>query len=112
MHLFVGDGQQQVIDYGHTYLVVNGVCYSILSLLFIYRYTLQGLGQSVVPTIAGIMELLMRAGAAFLLVDMFGYIGACFANPLAWVGSCLPLAVAYYLTQRSLRRSYPERLAD
>lgn len=112
MHLFVGDGQQQVIDYGHTYLVVNGVCYSILSLLFIYRYTLQGLGQSVVPTIAGIMELLMRAGAAFLLVDMFGYIGACFANPLAWVGSCLPLAVAYYLTQRSLRRSYPERLTE
>ncbi len=106
MHMFVGDGQQQVIDYGQMYLTVNGVNYFVLSLLFVYRYTLQGLGQNMVPTIAGIMELCMRAGAAIVLVDHFGYIGACFANPMAWIGACLPLAVAYYITRRGLRRSY------
>ncbi|MFA6849484.1 MAG: MATE family efflux transporter [Selenomonadaceae bacterium] len=106
MHMFVGDGQQQVIDYGQMYLTVNGVNYFVLSLLFVYRYTLQGLGQSMVPTIAGIVELLMRAGAAIVLVNYFGYIGACFANPMAWIGSCLPLAVAYYMTRRGLRKSY------
>ena len=37
MELFVGEGQQQVVDYGQMYLVVNGVCYFILSLLFIFR---------------------------------------------------------------------------
>ena len=67
MRLFVGDGAQQVIDFGHEYLIVNGSCYWILSFLFIFRYTLQGLGQSVVPTIAGIMELLMRTAAALFL---------------------------------------------
>lgn len=106
MYMFVGDGQQQVIDYGQMYLTVNGVNYVILSLLFVYRYTLQGLGQNMVPTIAGVMELFMRAGAAIVLVDNFGYIGACFANPMAWIGACLPLAVAYYITRRGLRRSY------
>jgi Na+-driven multidrug efflux pump len=106
MHMFVGDGQQQVIDYGHMYLTVNGVNYFVLSLLFVYRYTLQGLGQNMVPTIAGIVELLMRAGAAIVLVNYFGYIGACFANPMAWIGSCLPLAAAYYITRRGLRKSY------
>lgn len=106
LYLFVGPGQQQVIDYGQLYLVVNGVCYWILSLLFIYRYTLQGLGQSMVPTIAGIMELLMRAGAALFLVSCTGYLGACLANPLAWIGSCVPLAVAFYMTRRALRRQY------
>ena len=55
MHMFVGDGQQQVIDYGETYFIVNGVCYWLLALLFIYRFTLQGLGQSTVPTLAGII---------------------------------------------------------
>ncbi len=104
MYLFVGDGQQQVIDYGQLYLVINGACYMILSLLFIYRYTLQGLGQTIVPTIAGIMELVMRAVAALVLVTYFGYTGACFASPLAWLGSCVPLTIAYYATRRELRK--------
>lgn len=103
---FVGAEQTKVIEYGHLYLIVDGVSYIILSLLFIYRFTLQGLGQSIVPTIAGIMELLMRGAAAVFLVNMWGYIGACLANPLAWLGSCLPLAVMYYYTRRVLRRSY------
>jgi len=106
MHMFVGDGQEQVIEYGQTYLLVNGLCYSILSLLFIFRYTLQGLGQSVVPTIAGIMELAMRVAAAVFLVRYFGYIGACFANPLAWIGSLVPLAIAYAITRHSLHKAY------
>jgi len=103
MYMFVGAGQQQVVDYGQTYLVINGACYSILALLFIYRYTLQGLGQTVVPTIAGIMELVMRAVAAIILVENFGYIGACFASPMAWLGACVPLGIAYYVTRRTLR---------
>ena len=106
MHLFVGDGAQQVIDFGHEYLIVNGSCYWILSFLFIFRYTLQGLGQSVVPTIAGIMELLMRTAAALFLCDWLGYLGACLANPMAWIGSCVPLAIAFYWTHRSFKKKY------
>ncbi len=104
--LFVGVGEREVISLGQEYLIVNGVCYWILSLLFIFRYTLQGLGQSVVPTIAGIMELLMRAGAAIFLVSSLGYLGACLANPMAWIGSCVPLAIAFFWTWRSFRRRY------
>lgn len=103
---FVGSEEVQVIEYGHLYLIVNGISYVILSLLFIYRFTLQGLGQSIVPTIAGVMELLMRGLVAVFLVNMWGYIGACLANPLAWIGSCLPLAVMYYYTRRNLHRAY------
>lgn len=108
IRLFVGDGQEQVVEYGHLYLIVNGSCYLILSLLFIYRYTLQGLGQSVIPTVAGIMELVMRAGAGLFLVDMFGYIGACWANPMAWIGSCVPLMITFYITRKSLLKRYSE----
>lgn len=103
MYLFVGDGQEQVIAFGQEYLLVNGVCYWILSLLFIFRYTLQGLGQSVVPTIAGIMELIMRGAAAIFLCQSLGYLGACLANPMAWLGSCVPLAIAYWWTRRTFR---------
>lgn len=102
MALFVGAGEAEILAYGQEYLVINGVCYWILSLLFVFRYTLQGLGQSVVPTIAGIMELVMRAAAAIVLCDWLGYVGACMASPMAWIGSCVPLAIAYVWTRRSL----------
>ena len=102
MHGFVGAEEESVIGMGGTYLTINGLCYIVLSLLFIFRFTLQGLGKTLVPTIAGVMELVMRALAAVFLISEFGYIGACFANPLAWVGSCIPLAAAYFLTQKKL----------
>ena len=104
MYLFVGDGQDEVISYGQTYLTVNGLCYFLLALLSIFRYTLQGLGQSTVPTVAGIMELVMRVVAAIVLVKYWGFLGACFANPLAWLGACIPLAWAYFVVRRKFRR--------
>ncbi len=100
--LFVGDGEEQVVEYGHMYLIIQGASYWILSLLFIFRYTLQGLGHSTVPTFAGIMELVMRAAAAIFLVAWFGYLGACFASPMAWLGSCVPLAISYWFTRKKL----------
>ncbi len=106
MHLFVGDGQEQIIDYGRQFLVINGVCYWILSLLFIFRFTLQGLGQSFVPTVAGAMELIMRVLAAIFLVDIYGYVGACLSNPLAWLGACVPLTIAFFIARRDLRRNH------
>ena len=106
MQLFVGEGQQQVVEYGQTYFVVNGVCYWILALLFIFRFTLQGLGKSMVPTIAGIMELIMRAVAAIFLVEWLDYPGACMANPMAWIGSCVPLMVAFFMTRNHMRKHY------
>jgi Na+-driven multidrug efflux pump len=74
-----------------------------LSSSVIFRSTLQGLGQSVVPTIAGVMELVMRAGAALILCEIWGFLGACWASPLAWIGSAIPLMIAYYWTRRSFR---------
>ena len=69
-----------------------------MALLFVYRYALQGVGKSFVPTLAGVMELLMRGGAALFLADLMGYAGVCVANPLAWVGSAVPLMIAYYIS--------------
>ena len=101
--IFVGDEQKEVISLSQTYLTSNGIFYFVLSLLFIYRYTLQGLGQSFIPTIAGIMELLMRTFAAIMLSGPFGFLGVCLSNPLAWFGSCIPLACAYYISIRKIK---------
>ena len=106
MKMFVGEGQEQIIEYGRQFLVITGVCYWILALLFIFRFTLQGLGQSFMPTVAGIIELVMRVFAALVLVDMFGYVGACLSSPLAWLGACIPLTISFFITRRELRRAH------
>lgn len=107
---FVGTGQSEVVSLAQIYLITNGSLYFVLSFLFIYRYSLQGLGQSFVPTIAGIMELLMRAFAAIILSKHIGFTGASLANPLAWIGACVPLAVAYHMTMKRLTKQ--ERVND
>lgn len=94
---FVGVGHEEVVELGSIYFITNGTMYSLLSLLFIYRYTLQGVGKTFTPTVAGIMELCMRAFAAVVLSNLYGYTGATMANPLAWLGSLIPLMIAYYL---------------
>ncbi len=108
IELFVGEGQEQIVEYGQLFLTTTGVSYWILALLFIFRFTLQGLGQSFVPTVAGAMELIMRVAAAIFLVDYWGYFGACLANPMAWLGAAVPLAIAFFITRRNLMRLYKE----
>jgi len=104
--LFVGEGASEVLKMAQIYLRINGAMYWALALLFIFRYTIQGLGRSVMPTVAGIMELLMRTFAAVFLAARMGFAGAAWASPLAWIGACIPLALDYILTIRKLRRNY------
>lgn len=104
---FVGGDEPEVVRLAQIYLSITGVSYFILSLLFIYRYTLQGLGKSFVPTLAGIMELGMRAFAAIVMTKYFGFAGASLAGPLAWLGACLPLGIAYFVVMRKLSRPVP-----
>ena len=105
MHLFIGDGTPEVVELGQVYLTTTGCCYWVLALLFIYRNTLQGLGKSFVPTFAGIMELVMRAIVAWGFVGSLGFWGATLASPAAWVGSSVPLIIAFYYTVRKMKRA-------
>ncbi|MGF6991544.1 putative MATE family efflux protein [Lachnospiraceae bacterium PM6-15] len=106
---FVSENAGQVLSYAQTYLQINGAMYWALALLFIYRFTLQGLGESVIPTVAGIMELIMRAGAALFLVAPLGFTGVSMASPLAWVGASIPLAIGYFMTIKRLETNQKNR---
>ncbi|MDO4775659.1 MAG: MATE family efflux transporter [Aerococcaceae bacterium] len=97
-----GENAGQMLVYGETYFYMNAPFYWLLSLLFIYRYTLQGLGDSVVPTIAGFMELIMRVAASFILSGIWGFAGISIASPLAWVGAVIPLSYAYHTKKNKL----------
>lgn len=104
MKLFVSSSETRVFELAQTYFNINGSLYWILAILFILRYTLQGLGQSKIPTIAGMMELLMRSFAAIILIGMLGYAGAAAASPLAWAGSVAVLLYSYLRSMKQLKQ--------
>ncbi|MDR2864310.1 MAG: MATE family efflux transporter [Spirochaetaceae bacterium] len=92
------------IELTHRYLQVIGCFFVFLALLYTFRQTIQGLGNAVVPTISGIIELLMRSFAALVLTRFFGYTGLCYASPLAWIGCLIPLTIAMILLLKKIRR--------
>lgn len=101
--LFIGTGEPEILDLAHTFLIVHGVLYIILALLFDYRYTLQELGDAKNPTIAGLMELAMRTFSAFILVPRMGFFGASIETPLSWLGVLIPVAFVYSIASRKIR---------
>lgn len=100
-----GFDNPDIVQLASTYLHTTSMFYWTLSLLFILRYSLQGLGQGLVPTIAGVMELVMRAAGCMALAGPFGFGGICAAYALAWPGSLCPLAISYVITMRKLRKN-------
>lgn len=104
--LFIGEASAAaVLDQSQYYLNVMAIFLFALGQLFIYRNVLQGIGRGGVPLFAGFAELLMRAFAAFILTGAFGYLGVCLANPIAWLGAVVPLAVAYFLYMHKVKKS-------
>jgi putative MATE family efflux protein len=115
--VFLGGESREALSMSHAFLIINSSSYLLLSMLFIFRQSLQGLGDSLTPTIAGIMELFMRTFAAIFLGKYFGFNGISFASPLAWAGALIPLSIAVFLTMKKLnrnllqgpKRSFPRR---
>ena len=107
--LFVGNQAPAVLKLSQTYFNITCTFYWVLGILFVIRYTLQGLGQSIVPTLAGIAELVMRSSAALFLAKVLGYAGACCANPMAWAGSCFVLIPSYVKSYKMLKQREKEQ---
>ena len=95
--LFVGNGQNEVMSLSKEYLVLNGVFYVILGLLFVYRNALQGIGSSMIAFFGGVWELVMRSLVAFVLVSYLKFAAVCIASPVAWFGATIWLMIAYFI---------------
>lgn len=99
---FVGESAPEVVSLAQVMLTINGICYVFLALLFIFRNTLQGLGKSFIPTLSGVLELVVRIFAAIVLTAFWGFTGACLANSMAWISAMALLAIGYFVVTRRL----------
>ena len=82
------------------YLRIMACCLPILYVLHIYRSALQGMGNTLMPMVSGLAELVMRTGAALLLPPLIGHSGVFWAEVLAWLGADLILIPSYHAAFR------------
>ncbi|WP_311246097.1 MATE family efflux transporter [Microbacterium sp. WCS2018Hpa-23] len=104
VRLFVGEGSDEVVRLAHLMLIINGCGYWALGVLFVLRGALQGLGHTLIPTVTGVVELVMRVGAALVLGALIDFEGVALSNPLAWLGAIALLVPAYVRAHRDLGR--------
>lgn len=98
VRIFLGYQNEDIVKIAHDYLFRSSLFYFFLAQIFIYRNALQGLGRAVIPMLAAVGELLMRAFAAIYLAAKIGYFGVFYAGPIAWVAASIVLAAGYYST--------------
>lgn len=112
IRLFVGNDETHVVDLAQTYLIINGIFYIALGLLFAVRGALQGLGKTFIPTLAGVMELITRVAAALLLAKHYGFVGVALAAPLAWIAALIPVWISWVKQRRWLLEEERFHAAD
>lgn len=105
--LFVDRTEVEILANARRFLLVNSAMYFPLALVNIVRFMIQGLGYSKLAIVAGVCEMAARSLVGFCLVPIFGYAGACFANPAAWIAADLFLIPAYFHVMKRLRTAMP-----
>lgn len=84
------------------YLTIMSSLFCIHGALMIMRNTLQGMGYSTHAVLSGVGELLGRSLGGFLAIKWLGFVGICFANPLAWGFALIycSILVSFFLHRR------------
>ena len=100
--LFIEKPTPEIFDYAQQVFNYSAVFFIPLGFIFVYRNVLQGMGESFVPMMAGVYELVARAIVAFTLPKFIGFTGICLSDPIAWIAAVIPLMITYYKKMKKI----------
>ena len=95
--LFIEGSETAVIGLAQQYINAGSYFYLILSVLFLLRNAIQGLGYSMTAMTTGVFELFARGLGGYLFVRRFGYDAVCLVNPGAWIIADVFLFPAFFV---------------
>ena len=93
---------EQTMQVAYFYLSIMSVSLPILYVLHVVRSTLQGIGNTFLPMLSGVVEFVMRTGTALLLPMILSETGIFFAEPAAWIGADVVLVISYFVVMKKL----------
>ncbi len=95
-----------VLDRVWLFCLVTAAFGFLLVLVNVLRFSIQGMGFSLLSICSGVLEMIARGAMGAWLVPAFGFTMACFASPFAWALADLFLIPTFLLCLRRLRRQY------
>lgn len=101
VHLILPDGGELVTSTALQYLKFNVLFFYPLAVLLGVRSSLQGLGKSIVPIIASIIELLWKVCTVIIMIPRYNYFGVILSEPIIWtVCGIMVGAIAIFTLRR------------
>ena len=100
---------QATVDVAYRYLAIMCVCLPVLYLLYIFRSSTQGLGNTFLPMVSAFAELIMRVASALILARIIGETGLFIAEVAAWGGAVAVLIFSYIYTIRKIENKQENR---
>ena len=102
IRFFVPDGTGEMIRVGVQALRIQALFLWSLYLLCEFRASIQGMGNVLIPTLSGFLELLLRIACALLLPLAIGQDGLYYPDIAAWVPTMAMLIFSYYSLKKKL----------
>lgn len=94
------EGADIAHGYAVQYLTVISVCLVALYFIHVFRNALQAMKIAFWPMLSGSMEFVVRVIMAKVIINIMGSNALFVAEPLAWLGSLIPLMIPYFFYSR------------
>ena len=101
--LFLSPDQVEIVQRARLFLLANSAFYGALTVVNVWRFTIQGMGYSGFAILSGVSEMIARTLVGFVGVHFFGVYAVFFASPLAWLSADCFLVPAFHYCLRRLR---------
>lgn len=106
LSLFIeSSADPEVMAVALRYLRTMAAALASLYMLYVYRSALQGMGDTVMPMVSGLVEGVMRVSVAWILTSLIGSTGIYYAEPAAWIGAAILLAASYFVRIARLEKA-------
>lgn len=102
----------QVLSLTQQFLNVSGSFYTALFLVYVFRFTIQGLGYSNVVVLAGVFELAARCIVTWGFAPRLGFDALCWASPTAWIAADIFLIPCFCICMKKLKKRYPNAVTS
>ncbi len=100
--MIVPDKDTEIAATALRYLQWNIPFFYPLAVLLGLRSSLQGLGKSLVPIIASIIELSWKICTVLIMIPMLGYFGVILSEPIIWTVCAVLVGVIMILTLKAM----------
>lgn len=111
VRLFIENPTAEIFTYSQLVFNYSAVFFIPLGFIFVYRNVLQGMGESFIPMMAGVLELIARSIVAFTLPKYIGFTGICLSDPVAWISASVFLMITYYKKMKKIEIENKEGIA-